>query len=47
LLDNPELAAEIEQKIREKVVANGPAPRSAGSAIAVSASDQMEEEGEE
>ena len=47
LLDNPELAAEIEQKIKEKVVANGPAPRSAGSSVAVAASDRTEEEGEE
>ncbi|MCB9315733.1 MAG: recombinase RecA [Lewinellaceae bacterium] len=47
LLDNPEVAAEIEQKIKEKVASNGPAPRSAGSSVAVSASDRMEEEGDE
>lgn len=47
LLDNPEVAAEIELKIKEKVVSNGPAPRSAGSSVAVSSSDRMEEEGDE
>jgi recombination protein RecA len=47
LYDNPEVAAEIEQKIKEKVVANGPAPRSSASSVAVASSDSdVEEDGE-
>lgn len=47
LLDNPEAAAEIEQKIKEKVAASGPAPRSAGSSVAVSSSKDEQEEAED
>ncbi len=39
LHDNPELALEIEQKIKEKVIANGPTPRSSGSSTALAATD--------
>ena len=47
LYDNPEVALEIEQKIKEKIAANGPTPRSAGSSTAVSSSDDEDEMGEE